>query len=324
MITSANAAQVIQRIDTIPLFLHAYAYHLNMRCGRILPIQLLDIAHRQQLHGVKIHVLDGEETALRHASPEQLHDFAARATELGLELHIETSSSSAEAIDEAVYIAVHTGATSVRFYPRYEGHLSEVLYRVAADIQYMKTRYSSSGLRFTIEQHEDLTSHELVSLVAESAWPQLSILFDFANMINANEAPLPALEAMAAYVTEVHIKDARIVAEAGGFGHLACRSGQGDLPFRALLTCLLCLGEHTPQVRAYGLEEEVDYYAPPFRFDGEGADPWIPWREMSETPLPTEDLPARLAQEITDATAQLTFVRQTLSSIRAEAVTLLG
>lgn len=324
MLTTANAAKVVQRIDSIPLFLHAYAYHFNMRCGSILPADLLDIAHRQQLAGVKIHVLDGEAAALRHASPAQLQAFGAQAAALGLALHIETSASGSEAIDEAVHIARHAGASSVRFYPRYEGHLQDVLRRVAADIQYMKARYSDSGLRFTIEQHEDLTSHELVALVADSDWPQLSILFDFANMINANEAPLTALNTMAAHVTEVHIKDARIVAEGAGNGHLACRSGQGDLPFRALLTRLLCLGDTQAQVCAYGLEEEVDYYAPPFRFDNEGPNPWIPWREMSETPLPEQDLPARLQQEIDDAAAQLAFVRQTLTLIRTEALGLLG
>ncbi len=33
---------------------------------------------------------------------------------------------------------------------------------------------------------------------------------------------------------------------------------------------------------AYGLEEEVDYYAPAFRFEDEDDNPWIPYRQMSE------------------------------------------
>ncbi len=37
---------------------------------------------------------------------------------------------------------------------------------------------------------------------------------------------------------------------------------------------------------AYGPEEEVDYYAPAFRFEDEDDNPWIPYRQMSETPLP--------------------------------------
>ncbi|WP_024301629.1 sugar phosphate isomerase/epimerase [Pseudogulbenkiania sp. MAI-1] len=320
MLSTDEAAKIIERIDAIPLYLHAYAFHLNMRCGKIRPQQLLEIAHHHALRGVKIHVVDGEEQSLRYASLDCLHDFGGQAKAFGLEVHIETSSSEAHDIDEAVRIARHTGATSVRFYPRYEGHLSEVMRRVAADIQYMKARYGESGLRFTIEQHEDLKSHELVALVESSGWDRLSILFDFANMINANEDPLMALETMSPYVTEVHIKDAKIVREATGQGHLACKSGQGDLPFEALLTRLLCLGDGAPQVLAYGLEEEVDYYAPPFRHDGEGPDPLIPWREMSETPLPSHDLAARLSREIDDAIDQMAFVHQTLARIKQKAL----
>ena len=57
---------------------------------------------------------------------------------------------------------------------------------------------SDGGLTFTIEQHEDLKSHELVSLVKESEMESLSLLFDFANMINANEHPIDALNLHAA------------------------------------------------------------------------------------------------------------------------------
>ncbi|VTR45422.1 Xylose isomerase-like TIM barrel [Serratia fonticola] len=78
------------------------------------------------------------------------------------------------------------------------------------DIQYIKQNYQHSGLSFTLEQHEDLKSHELMSLLAKADFPQLSLLFDFANMINANEEPLPALAAMASQITQVHIKDAVI------------------------------------------------------------------------------------------------------------------
>lgn len=80
-----------------------------------------------------------------------------------------------------------------------------------------------------------------MSLVKESEMESLSLLFDFANMINANEHPIDALKTMAPHITQVHIKDALIVKEPGGLGHKACISGQGDMPFKALLTHLICL-----------------------------------------------------------------------------------
>ncbi len=44
MVTINNARKILQRVDTLPLYLHAYAFHLNMRLERVLPADLLDIA----------------------------------------------------------------------------------------------------------------------------------------------------------------------------------------------------------------------------------------------------------------------------------------
>lgn len=318
-----QATKILQRADNIPLYLHAYAFHLNMRVEKILPENLLDIASQHQLKGIKVHVLDGESQSLSCANDERLQHFGEKARRLGLDIHIETSASDAKTIDQAVAIAIKSGASSVRFYPRYEGHLDAVLAQIRQDIHYIKENYQHSGLTFTLEQHEDLKGHELVKLVNDADFPQLSLLFDFANMINANEEPLPALAAMASNVTQVHIKDALIVREANGLGHKACISGQGDLPFKELLFQLVCLGEDKPQVIAYGLEEEVDYYAPPFRFQHEDNNPWIPWREMSETPLPNKELDVRLEKEFNDALNQIAYVRNILKKLKQEAVAVL-
>lgn len=318
-----QATKILQRADNIPLYLHAYAFHLNMRVEKILPENLLDIASQHQLKGIKVHVLDGESQSLSCANDERLQQFGEKARRLGLDIHIETSASDAKTIDQAVAIAIKSGASSVRFYPRYEGHLDAVLAQIRQDIHYIKENYQHSGLTFTLEQHEDLKGHELVKLVNDADFPQLSLLFDFANMINANEEPLPALAEMASNVTQVHIKDALIVREANGLGHKACISGQGDLPFKELLFQLVCLGEDKPQVIAYGLEEEVDYYAPPFRFQNEDNNPWIPWREMSETPLPNKELDVRLEKEFNDALNQIAYVRNILQKLKQEAVAVL-
>lgn len=320
---NTQATKIVERAADLPLYLHAYAFHLNMRMEKILPEDLLDIASQQQLKGVKIHVVDGESQSLRHASDERLELFAAKARQLGLDIHIETSASDAATIDEAVKIALKSGATSVRFYPRYEGSLSAVMQTIAQDIQYIKSQYQHCGLTFTLEQHEDLQSHELVQLVQQADFPQLSLLFDFANMINANEEPLDALAVMGKEITQVHIKDALITHEGEGRGHTACISGQGELPFKELLLQLICLGENKPQVIAFGLEEEVDYYAPAFRFTDEGSNPWIPLREMSETPLPTSGLDERLNKEIDDAINQIRHVRNIVADLNQDALVIL-
>lgn len=53
MMTINNARKILQRVDTLPLYLHAYAFHLNMRLERVLPADLLDIASENNLRASK-------------------------------------------------------------------------------------------------------------------------------------------------------------------------------------------------------------------------------------------------------------------------------
>lgn len=54
--TPIEAKKIIERADSIPLYLHAYAFHLNMRKERVLPNDLLELAKQKSLTGAKIHV----------------------------------------------------------------------------------------------------------------------------------------------------------------------------------------------------------------------------------------------------------------------------
>ncbi|MBZ2347864.1 hypothetical protein K6629_24860, partial [Escherichia coli] len=134
--------------------------------------------NEHHLPGVKIHVLDGETQSLSAMTDDQLAVFAEKAKRYHLDINIETSASDNKTLDEAIRIALKTGASSVRFYPRYEGARSDVLRLFAADIRYLKEHYQHSGLTFVLEQHEDLKGHELVSLIKDADFPELTLLFD--------------------------------------------------------------------------------------------------------------------------------------------------
>ena len=67
-------------------------------------------------------------------------------------------------------------------------------------------------------------------------------------MINACELPMDALSGMHKFISQLHIIVAVILEEGQGFGHKACRSGEGNLPFKEMLQALICLGEKSPQV----------------------------------------------------------------------------
>lgn len=318
---SAEQAQLlIERSGRIPLFAHAYAFHLNFRFNRIGVEELLRFGHDHGLKGIKIHLDDGEKLSLRHCDNARLAGLKSLAQQLGLEIHLEVSSTDTAELREAVRIARRLAATSIRCYPRYAGRVSEIIAWTIRDLRMLSTLDPQGQFRFTLEQHEDLRGEELVRIVEAVGNPNLRLLFDFANMLNAWEQPLDALKQMAPHISDVHIKDAQVVSEHGGWGHRACRSGEGELPMARLLLELLLLGDEQPRVLAYGLEEEVDYYAPPLRFAAEAPDPWIPYREFSETELaPDADLDALLVRELQDARDQLEHVRGLLDQLRAHA-----
>ena len=316
--TPAAAARLIPRIDAIALYAHAYAWHLNFRLGDAKPADLLHFAQEQGLCGVKIHVEDGESRSLLH-DPACRAEFGQLAQSLCLQVHIETSATDSDTLRAAIEIAYDTGATSVRCYPRYHGPVSTIVAQTIDDLRQLPLLDPEGRLDFLLEQHEDLKSGELVQILTEVQNPRLTLLFDFANMINAFETPEAALAIMAPYVSDVHIKDAKILPDRGGFAHRACRSGEGDIDFAGLLTTLLLLGER-PQIRAFGCEEENEMFAPAYRFPDDPPDPIIPYRAASTTDLPDgEPLAARLLRERDDATRQIAYIRQTLARLRATA-----
>lgn len=111
----------------------------------------------------------------------------------------------------------------------------------------------------------------------------------------------------------------RIVAEQNGFGHYGVLQGsaEDDLPSARMLYELLMLGDTAPQVIAFILEQENHYVAPAFRQQQEAADPFIAYREMSETPLPAGFTLARmLADEHRWANNQVAYVRGLLGEFR--------
>lgn len=321
-LSSAKAAVLAHRARTAPLFAHAYAFHLNFRFGAMVPADLLTHAAAHGLKGVQIHVEDGEGASLSAMSDPDLHAFGARARHLGLAVHVETSSTEAVDLARTVAIARAVGAAALRCYPRYEGRVSTVIARAISDLRGLAVLDPDQRLRFTLEQHEDLTSAELIHILKAVDNPRLGLLFDFGNMVNAGEMPLDALRRQAPWLREAHVKDCLVLPDRGGWAHQACRSGEGHLPMQALLVELLLLGDAEPQIAAFGLEEEEDYFAPALRFPDDGPDPHIPARSASFTDPGTGDLAARLLREREAALRQLQIVRSMLDEIATAAETL--
>jgi sugar phosphate isomerase/epimerase len=327
-LTPALAAKLLQRISDMRLFAHAYPHLTQFTHGNYRPLDLLNFAHAHALSGVSIHLLDGEERSLSQMGLDGLQEVATRAATLGLSIHLEISSTQKAEVDQVVEVARTLGVRNVRVYSRYEGLLSEVLHTIEADLRYLAGQADVHDLYFDFEQHEELKSSEIINLLTRINHPRLNALFDFGNMVNAGELPLTALHTLAPRVRQVHLKGVQVLAEAHGQGHRGVLQGhaQDDLPSARMLYELLMLGETSPQVVAFCLEQENHYYAPAFRYDNEDADPFIPYRDMSQTDVPTGmSMEQVMRDEERWAVDQITYVRRLLQEFTLLAeLTLLG
>jgi sugar phosphate isomerase/epimerase len=318
-LTDALARRLLDRLGQLRLFAHAYPLLTNLTHGRVKPADLLDFAYRHELQGLSLHLLDGEENSLSQMTPAQLQAFADKARALGLDVHLEISSTLKKDVDQVVAIAKAVGTRNIRVYSRYEGALSQVMDVIEADLHYLAKQADEHDLFFDFEQHEELKSAEIAHLLVRLNHPRLHALFDFGNMINACEQPMQALRTLAPHIRQTHLKGVRIVTEQNGFGHYGVLQGsdEDDLPNPRMLFELLMLGDSTPQVIAFILEQENHYVAPAFRQTDEATDPFIAYRQMSETPLPSGySLERMLADEHRWANNQVAYVRGLLAEFR--------
>ena len=281
--TKELACKLLNRIKNIELYAHSYAFTLHFKHGIYHAVDLLNFAHQQDLSGIDINLDFGKGKSLNNKNLSELKEVKELAKKLNLKIVLEISSTTKPEIQKVVEIAKILDVQYIRVYNRYGGYISEIIDKGIRDLKYACKIAEKNGLYLVIEQHEVLKSSELVHIVREVNSPRLGLLFDFGNMINANEKPLAALKTKSPYIWHTHIKDVRIISKKHGYAHQGVVDGQGELPQLRMLYDLLMLGDKTPQVKVFSLELVNGYYAPPYRFKGEGKNPKIPERECSKT-----------------------------------------
>jgi hypothetical protein len=321
------AAQILlDRTEKVPLFAHSYSFILNMDHGGLTPQDIAEFAYVNELAGLCLHVNDGGRSSLARMTAKELEAFAALMSELGLALHLEISSTLREEVDQVVALAQRLEVANIRFYARHAGPLDRVMETIYADLCYAAELANRHDLNFDYEQHEDLRAAEIATLLDRVADRRLNVLFDYTNSWNAYEEPLDALKILSPWVRQVHIKGGRKTIEGDGWGQIGVPQGspEDELPSAMLAYELLLLGR-TPQVIAFAMENEVGYYAPPFRRANDAKNPEIAFRHPSETPLDNaKPLARQLREERRFAQQQVRVNRDLIAEFREAAMAIVG
>ena len=316
---AALARRILERTENVPFFAHSYALIRNLDHGGMDVDGLIDFTYVNGLGGLCLHIDDGGGSAVARVTTAEREALRRRLADLGFALHLEISSTSKEDVERVRRCAHDLGVTNIRLYARHEGRLSEVIERVYADLCHVAEIANREGLNVDYEQHEDLKSAEIASILERVGDRRVNALFDYTNALNAHEEPLDALFTLAPFIRQAHIKGGRKTVEGTGWGQLGVVQGsaEDELPGNRMLYELLMLGADAPQVVCLALEQEAGYCAPPFRLADEEIDPHIRFRAPSETPLDTtRPLERLLLDERRWAVDQVLWNRAFIATLR--------
>lgn len=189
-------------------------------------------------------------------------ELRQKAGALGLYLELGTSGTNPDHLQSMVRTAHVLGSPVVRTFvgqPRARSAeaMAAVVSEAAAAISQVTPVCDRYGVSLAIENHRDLTSEELVSLLelVDSEW--VGICFDTGNSLALLEDPLEAAEALEPLIKMVHLKDYQVVARASGFAMVGCALGEGVVDLRGILDLL---GSRHPETRlniASAVEKEM-------------------------------------------------------------------
>ncbi|MCF6173406.1 MAG: sugar phosphate isomerase/epimerase [Campylobacteraceae bacterium] len=315
--TKEVAKKLKNRIENIELYLHSYTFYKNFFYGKLTINEFLDFAYTHGFKGIAINIRTGKQRSFNSKTDDEIKEIAKYAKFLNLSINIDISSANKEDFEKALHVANLVNAKTIRFYIRESGLVSKITREIIPVLKEMAKLAKKSDINLLMEQHEDLKSYELVEIVKKVNAKNLNLMFDYGNMINAYEKPLVALEIMAPFVKQVHIKGVKTLKEEKGFGHLGVREGDDDLPHAKLIFDLLMLGDKEPQVEIFYLEEVNDYCAPAYRFKDEGDDAFIPQRSISITKKDENIcLEEVLRDERRDAFSQIVFIQSLLCELK--------
>lgn len=160
----ARAATLLARTENVPFFAHSYSFYHNMIRG-MTPADLVRFAYENDLHGVCLHISDGEAACVRKMPGQRRDELRRLREDLGIALHLEISSTDKAEVDTVVACARDLGLRNIRVYARQEGPLSRVIELVHADLAYACELANKFDLHVDYEQHEDLRAAEIAGIL---------------------------------------------------------------------------------------------------------------------------------------------------------------
>ena len=205
--------------------------------------QLLEEAVRCGLQGVEIPT-----SMLNTHDEKQLDRLRCIARELNLEMILSTEGTDGAFLKRTLEAAATLGCTVLRTVvggANLGGDRRSYLGRWKSFLETVRTNLTKTArhaerweIPIAIENHQDLSSEELLWLCETIDSPFVGVTFDTANALGVAELPLEFAQRVAPYIRYTHLKDYRIYSSESGYRLVRCPAGQGVVPFEDLIGLL--------------------------------------------------------------------------------------
>ena len=123
------------------------------------------------------------------------------------------------------------------------------------------------GVRVGVENHQDVSSEDLLYMIDKVGSSHLGITFDIGNALSTVESPYVWAEELAEHIVDIHIKDYKVYLATFGYRLVRCPIGQGVIDFDRVLAQIAKSGRDVPAVIELGAVEarsvplfEPDYW----------------------------------------------------------------
>ena len=123
-----------------------------------------------------------------------------------------------------------------------------------AQLKAFAHKAAGQGVEVTVENHQDLTSAELVDICG-ACGPNVGICLDTGNPLAVGEEPAQFTRAVAPFVRHVHLKDYRIHWSAEGYRLARCPIGEGAVPWLEIAKILEPFGPLPASIEPGALTE---------------------------------------------------------------------
>jgi 3-oxoisoapionate decarboxylase len=202
----------------------------------ITPKHLLDKAKSCGLEGAELPatLMKGEDAA----------SVANYAQERGLFITLETEGYDPNKLAAAIDLGVRLGARTVRTIVGgaklggdrrpLAGRWQSFLHDILVGLQEAISIAERAGVNLAVENHQDLTSEELLWLCESIGSPRLGITLDTGSTLATAEEPVDFARRVAPYVKNVHLKDYQIYMYDEGYRLARCPLGEGVVDFPTL------------------------------------------------------------------------------------------